>query len=584
VSKSSGFYPRPVLDTAATTVVSHAGGVLLTETARTVRLDDALSAALSRWRLPLAVHDPAKVVLDLAVTLAVGGDCLADIAVLRAEPGVYGRVASDPTVSRTIDRLAHDATTALAAINTARAQTRARAWALAGKHAPDHQVDAGRPLVIDVDATLITAHSDKQGAAPTFKKGFGHHPLWTFLDHGADGSGEPLSMLLRPGNASSNTAADHITVIREALRQLPGHRTGRRPGRKVLIRADSAGATHELLNWLVGQRLSYSVGFTLSESILDELARIPESAWQSAYDADGEPRPGAWVLEVTGLLDLSRWPAGMRVIIRRERPHPGAQPRLTDPDGHRLTAFATNTRPGGPGRQLADLELRHRRRARARTGSAAPRTPGCATCPCTSWTRTGSGAPSSLWPANSLHGHRCSPWPSTPPDDGNPSGCGCGCSPSPGGSPAPAAEPCCTCPPTRPGPACSPQRSPPCAATPRRADQHLPDPTNPADRPVEPATPSDLGRPVTPIRQNQPRKTGPDRSRSPPDPGRKIRASFASSNGLRIRDPDSRITKLRGKSMASVLPHVEWDRAGRVVGPGGPPHHHQLTQHHHTVS
>ena len=365
MSKSRGFYPRPVVDTAVTAVVSHAGGVLLTETARTVGLDQALSGALGRWRLPLAVHDPAKVVLDLAVTLAVGGDCLSDIAVLRAEPGVYGRVASDPTVSRTIDRLAHDAPAALAAINTARAAARARAWALAGRNAPDHQVDPSRPLVIDVDATLITAHSDKQGAAPTFKRGFGHHPLWTFVDHGADGSGEPLSVLLRPGNAGSNTASDHITVIREALRQLPSHRTGRRPGRKILIRADSAGCTHEFLNWLVGQRLSYSVGFTLPEQVLDELAKVPESAWQPAYDTDSEPRPGAWVLEATGLLDLTRWPAGIRVIIRRERPHPGAQPRLTDPDGHRLTAFATNTAPGGPGRQLAELELRHRRRARA---------------------------------------------------------------------------------------------------------------------------------------------------------------------------------------------------------------------------
>jgi hypothetical protein len=142
--------------------------------------------------------------------------------------------------------------------------------------------------VIDVDATLVTAHSDKQGAAPTFKKGFGHHPLWTFLDHGAAGSGEPLSVLLRPGNAGSNTAADHITVIHEALRQLPSHRTGRRPGRKVLIRADSAGCTHEFLNWLVGQRLSYSVGFTLPDTIADILATVLESAWQIAYNADGK--------------------------------------------------------------------------------------------------------------------------------------------------------------------------------------------------------------------------------------------------------------------------------------------------------
>ena len=365
MSQRSGFYPSPMVDAAGSRVVSQAGGLLLTETLRVVGLDRALSVALAPWRRPLAVHDPAKVVLDLAVTLALGGDCLADVALLRAEPGLYGRVASDPTVSRTIDRLAEDAERALAAIHTARAAARARAWELAGEHAPDSGVDAGSPLVIDIDATLVTAHSDKQGAAPTFKRGFGHHPLWAFVDHGGDGTGEPLSVLLRPGNAGSNTAADHITVIREALRQIPGHRAGTRPGRKILIRADAAGCTHELLDWITGQRLSYSVGFTLPATIVDELARVPQRDWQPAYDADGAPRPGAWVLEATGLLNLTSWPEGMRVIVRKERPHPGAQLRITDADGHRITAFATNAAPGGPGRQLADLELRHRRRARA---------------------------------------------------------------------------------------------------------------------------------------------------------------------------------------------------------------------------
>jgi hypothetical protein len=363
--KRSGFYPCPVVDTAGSKVVSQAGAVLLTETARTVGLDHALSAALAPWRPANAVHDPAKVLLDLAVTLAVGGDCLADIAVLRADPGLFGPVASDPTVSRVVDRLAADPVAALRAIHTARAQARAATWRLADEGAPDHGIDAGAPLVIDVDATLVTAHSDKEGAAPTFKRGFGHHPLWAFVDHGPAGTGEPLAVLLRPGNAGSNTAADHITVLRDALRQLPGHRPGTRPGRKILIRSDAAGCMHELLDWLVGQRLSYSVGFTLPDTITAELDKVPETNWQIAYDADREPRPGAAVLEVTGLLDLSRWPAGMRVIVRRERPHPGAQLRLTDRDGHRLTAFATNTAPGGPGRQLADLELRHRRRARA---------------------------------------------------------------------------------------------------------------------------------------------------------------------------------------------------------------------------
>jgi Transposase DDE domain group 1 len=381
VSKRSGFYPGPSVDTAGTGGVSQAGAVLLVETIRAVGLDRELSGALGRWHLPLAVHDPAKVVADLAVTLALGGDCLADIALLRAEPGLFGLVASDPTVSRVIDRLAEDATAALAAIDTARAAARARAWRLAGGNAPDHDISAAQPLIIDVDATLVTAHSDKEGAAPTFKRGYGHHPLCSFVDHGPHGSGEPLSMLLRPGNAGSNTAADHITVVRDALRQLPGHRAGTRPGRKVLVRTDSAGGTHEFLDWLVSSRLSYSVGFPLPDSIVDKLALIPTKVWQPAYNADGQPREGAWVAEVTNLLDLSPWPKGMRVIVRRERPHPGAQLRLTDADGHRLTAFATNTRPGGPGTQLADLELRHRRRARAEDRIRAAKDTGLANLP-----------------------------------------------------------------------------------------------------------------------------------------------------------------------------------------------------------
>lgn len=137
MSKRSGFYPCPVVDIAGSKVVSQAGGLLLTETVRALGLDRELSEALGPWRLPNAVHDPAKIVLDLAMTLAVGGDCLADIAVVRAEPGVFGPVASDPTVSRAIDRFAADAVRALAAISAARAAARARAWELAGEHAPD---------------------------------------------------------------------------------------------------------------------------------------------------------------------------------------------------------------------------------------------------------------------------------------------------------------------------------------------------------------------------------------------------------------------------------------------------------------
>ena len=365
MKKSNRFYPCAHVDDAGVGVVTSAGGMLVTEAVRVSGLGTALSAALAPWRKPTAVHDPAKVVCDLVVTLPLGGDCLADLALVRSQPAVFGPVASDPTVSRTISALAADAPAALKAINTARAAARARAWRLAGKDAPDHDACAGRPLIIDVDATLVTAHSEKEHAEPTFKRGFGFHPLWAFLDHGPDGTGEPLACVLRPGNAGSNTATDHITVVREALKQLPGHRAGTRPGRRVLIRTDGAGATHDFTNWLVGQRLSYSLGFTLPADIGDKLALIPDQVWAPAYDADRSPREGAWVAEVTDLLDLATWPAGMRVIVRKERPHPGAQLRLTDVEGHRLTAFVTNTAPGGKHGQLADLELRHRRRARA---------------------------------------------------------------------------------------------------------------------------------------------------------------------------------------------------------------------------
>jgi len=356
----TGFYPSLNVDTTAKRVVSHGGAVLLAATAVKVGLDRGLSSALRPWRRPLAVHDPGKVLLDLAISVAIGGDSLADIAQVRAEPAVFGLVASDPTVSRLIDTLAADAPAALTAINTARAKVRARVWNLAGTDAPDHQSTVKAPLIVDLDATLITAHSEKELAAATFKRGFGFHPIGAWIDHGGSGTGEPAAMILRKGNAGSNTAVDHIEVTRTALAQLPSNAPGRRPGRTVLVRTDGAGGTHDFVKWLAGRRLQYSVGFGLNETAAAKIDLIPEAAWTPAYNADQEPRDGAWVTELTGLLDLSGWPEGMRVIVRAERPHPGAQLRFTDSNGNRLTAFATNTKGG----QLPDLELRHRRRAR----------------------------------------------------------------------------------------------------------------------------------------------------------------------------------------------------------------------------
>jgi hypothetical protein len=337
-----------------TGIVSQAGGLLLTQTLRATGLDRSLPAALERWRPARAMHGPGKIITDLAVALALGGDCLADVAMLRAQPELFGPVASDPVVSRLVARLAADAPRALKAIRSARAAARARAWELAGDAAPGTD---GALITVDIDATIVTSCSEKDQATPTWKKTYGFHPLTVFAGHGGSGSGEPLAIMLRPGNAGSDTAADHVGVTRLALAQLPAHLR-----RRVLIRSDSGGGTHEFLAWLTrpGRRLACSVGFTMTDDVQDAILKIPAGAWTPAYDADGLVRPGAWAAELTGMLDLAGWPKGMRVIVRKERPHPGAQLRFTDIDGHRFTCFATSTKGG----QLADLELRHRRRAR----------------------------------------------------------------------------------------------------------------------------------------------------------------------------------------------------------------------------
>jgi hypothetical protein len=364
-------YPRVRVRGDGEGAVSQAGGVLLVETARRVGLDAALSTALEPWRKPRAVHDPGKVLLDLALAVALGGDCLSDIGMLRAEPAVFGPVASDPTVSRLVDALAVAGPRALAAIRQARSEVRERVWKLAGQAAPD----AGGEVIVDIDGVLVLAHSEKQDAAATWKKTFGHHPLVAFVDHGREGSGEPVAGLLRPGNAGSNTASDHITVTRQALAQLPKQY---RRGRRTLVRTDSAGGTHEFLNWLTrrGRWLSYSVGMAITDAVHQAVLLVPDSAWTPAVEPDGEVRDGAWVAELAGDV-LGGWPPGMRLVVRKERPHPGAQLRFTDADGMRLTCFATNT----TSTPIAALELRHRQRARAEDRIRAARDTGLRNLP-----------------------------------------------------------------------------------------------------------------------------------------------------------------------------------------------------------
>jgi hypothetical protein len=332
-------------------LISSSGLSLLVQTAAVSGLADELCAGLSRWRKPTAVHDPGKVVLDLVLAIAAGGDCLADISLIRAQPELFGPVASDPTLSRLIDALGADPATAITAIRSARASARAQVW---GHRSPF--ADAGE-VVVDLDATLIGAHSEKELASPNYKRGFGFHPMMAFVDHGAGGTGEPLVALLRTGTANANDATDQITVLDDALAQLPEqHR------RNVLVRGDAGAGVKAFVNHIAALGLQYSVGMNARQPALDALAALPRQAWKKALDTNGERREGALVAELTRWLPdtFTGWPPGMRVIARKERPHPGAQLRITDENGWRITMFATNT----PGSTLAELEVRHRSRAR----------------------------------------------------------------------------------------------------------------------------------------------------------------------------------------------------------------------------
>jgi len=286
------------------------------------------------------------------VATALGGDCLADAAVVRAQSELFGTVASDPTISRLIEALGADSAAAIAAIREARAAARATVWS--------HRwpIPTTGPVVVDLDATLVGAHSEKEGATPNFKRGFGFHPLLAFIDHGAGGTGEPLVVMLRPGKATANDAADQIAVLDAALTQLPEQVRSR-----VLVRGDTGSGVHGFVWHIHNRDLQYSVGIYARQPVLDALAALPAQAWRSARDGHGYPREGAQVAELTRWLPATfpGWPPGMRIIARPERPHPGAQLRITDHEGWRITMFATNTR--GP--RLADLELRHRLRARA---------------------------------------------------------------------------------------------------------------------------------------------------------------------------------------------------------------------------
>src|SRR4051794_37036143 len=323
-------------------LVSHSGSALLAQVADKLGLTKALSRRLAGLKQRRRGHDPGRVIRDLAVMLADGGECVSDLGAVRDQQALFGPVASDSTAFRVVDRIASEPAL-LDALRAAHARARAGFWELHG---------APQRLTIDVDATLICAHSEKQGAAGTRKGGYGFHPLQAYGDE----TREALGSLLRPGNAGANTAADHQAVLDLALAQIPAEHL---ESLEILVRADTAGATHGLIDYCRAQDMRFSVGYELTEAVRAAILDIPEPAWVAALDPDGSARENGEVAEITSSIDLSSWPEGSGLIVRRERPHPGAQLSFTDHDGYRFQAILTDQ--DDP--DIAVLECRHRQRA-----------------------------------------------------------------------------------------------------------------------------------------------------------------------------------------------------------------------------
>jgi hypothetical protein len=357
---------------------SRAGTALLPLAAERLGLTDALGWALAETRERRSVHDPGRVFCDLAVMLADGGRCVSDLVALGSQPALFGDVASISTARRVLLSVGE---AELERLRAARAQARARAWAAGA--APEE-------VILDFDATPITAHSDKEHAAGHYKGGFGFHPLLATCGR------EVLAGVLRPGNAGANNAADHLEVFEAALEQLPPEALEG----PILARSDSAGASHALAAACRETRVRFSFGYAINEHVREAILALPEAAWRPAINGDGELREGAWVAELTGRVSLDAWPEGARLIVRRERPHPGAQLTFTDVDGHRFQCFITDQQ----GTDLAALEARHRAHAGVEDRVRALKSMGLGNLPFSAF------APNQAWLEAALCAHDLTAW------------------------------------------------------------------------------------------------------------------------------------------------------------------------------
>jgi hypothetical protein len=353
---------RLVVTEGDTQVASLAGLHLLGEIADRAGLSSGYSAAVPRQGERAPGHDRGRLLAQVTIMLAGGGECVSDMAALRDQPDLFGEVASAATIWRAVSEV--DAVV-LDALRRARAQARERVWAAFG---------GTDEVILDLDAALVEVHSEhKEGAASHFKGGYGFQPLFCF----ADATGEAMAGMLRPGNAPANSGADQLRVVTDAIASLPpewraGHEVGDDPAEvrhRMVVRADSAGAVAALIDGLVVRNVEFSVYGRVNDSLSEAIRAMPPDAWSPAIGDDGETRHTGEVAELDVALD--GWPEGTRAICRREKPHPGAQLRLWDTDGYRHQVTLTNSAG-----DASSLELRQRRHARVENGIKALRQSG----------------------------------------------------------------------------------------------------------------------------------------------------------------------------------------------------------------
>ncbi|MGB9034948.1 MAG: IS1380 family transposase [Paeniglutamicibacter sp.] len=357
----------PSLPAALTnqSLISHAGLNVLTAFLDATGFAALCEDRFSQFVPEQAIHRPGRIIGSLALMLAGGGEHVSDLDVLRNSPGLFGAVPSNATVSRFVARAADQPEAFSHGFTTLSRRLRSRIWEAAGKRNPSVLATLLDPLTIDLDATLVTTHSDKEGSAGTYKGGYGFSPMIASIDYGKDnGTGEILAAMLRPGNKGANSAADHIRVLDDALSQLPDSmhdEHGNLDTKRILIRTDSAGASREFLRHLHSLGLQFSTSFALpvpNERFIHWINN--KDHWELALDQHGNERHDAWVIDATKVIELKDYPQNTRLYLRAEPLHPGAKASLFDVDGHRVTAFLTNA----PRYNVAFLDARHRARAR----------------------------------------------------------------------------------------------------------------------------------------------------------------------------------------------------------------------------